>query len=112
MDIFGAIEGLVSTLVDAGLSASPDNQGLNPPCVYVHPGDITPLTLDGTYTMSAQVSLIAPNTSQKGNLVALNEMLDLVLTVLEPDGPIDTQGVASVNNKNLPAFSFPVNLDL
>lgn len=115
MDIPAAMESLVDTLRDAGLSATPNNQGLNPPCAFVHPGPINSSTLGDGYVMTAQVTLIARNSSQAGNLKALGELLTKALTVLEPDGPIVTDATAQIGNdpsKLLPAFTFPINIDL
>lgn len=112
MDIKASLEGLVTLLKAAGLSADLDNRKLNAPCAWVHPGDITPRDLQGGYTMAAQVTLVSRNTSPLGNLESLNTMLDKALTVIEPDTAIETDRTAAMGDKVLPAFTFTVNLDL
>lgn len=113
MNIQAALTGLVDLLKTTGLQGTDDNTGVNAPCFFVHTGPINASTLGDGYVMTAQVTLIAPNTSRKGNLKALQDMLTLALNVVEPDGPIDPNVTAEiVANKPLPAITFPVNLDL
>lgn len=112
MDVKASLQQLVDELVAATLKADIDNSKLNPPCAWVHPGPIRARDLADGYTMTAQVTLIAPNTSNIGNLDALSQLLTKALTKLEPDGPIETDAVATIAGKNLPAFTFPIDVDL
>ena len=112
MDVKGGLQLLVDELVEADVKADLDNSKLNPPCAWVHPGPIIARTLGDGYTMTAQVTLIAPNTSNVGNLDALSQLLTKALTKLEPDGPIETDAVVTIAGKNLPAFTFPIDVDL
>lgn len=111
MNIVAALQQLVAELVAAGLKANIDNSKVHPPCAWVHPGRIRASTLGDGYTMEAQVTLIAPNTSNVNNLTVLTDLLELALTKLEPDGDIETD-VATIAGKNLPALTFPCNIDL
>lgn len=112
MDIKAAIENLAVVLQSAGLKASSDNQKLNPPCAWIHPGPINASTLDGAFTMTAQVTLITPKTTPLNDLDKLSGMLVQLLTVLEPDGAIDTDTSAQIAQKLHPAFVVPVNIDI
>jgi hypothetical protein len=113
MDIEAGLRTVVDALAGAGVKASMDQGALNPPCAWVHTGPIVALTLAGAWQMTAQVTLIAKNTSNVGNLKALSELLELALTAVDPDGPIETDATAQLRDgKVLPAFTFPVNIEL
>lgn len=109
MKILESLAPVVLALKDAGVPANIDPAKLNPPCVWVQPTEVEATYLDGGGELSCDVYLVAPDTGLFESMVALEKMLAKVLTVLAPDGPIDTAaGIETSDNRVLPAFKFPL----
>lgn len=109
MKILESLVPLVEALKEAGISTNIDPARLNPPCAWIAPATLTPLTLDGSGDLACDVYLIAPDNGMFETMAALESMLALLLEVVDPDGEIDlAAGVQTSQNSVLPAFKVPV----
>lgn len=85
-EIRAALATLVGDLGDAGVAASVDPRGLNPPCAWVTLEQIDASLLCGDITASAVVLLIAPD---NGMVTAIDTLTDMLDGVLEAGLPVD-----------------------
>ncbi|MBF6483845.1 hypothetical protein IU431_06695 [Nocardia otitidiscaviarum] len=112
-DIAAQLEDVAAQLRAAGVRASVEPRDLNPPCAWVVGRSLAHELLSGGGTLTADVYLIAPDTGIMAALAALTELLDLALTVIEPDA--DTSLSESVTLPGgggpLPAYRLTVNLE-
>lgn len=109
MKILQALVPLVDALKSAGITTSIDPAQLNPPCAWVTPSTLEKSTLDGGGDLTCDVYLVTADNGLFESMVSLETMLAKVLTVIDPDGPIDVAaGVETSMNSVLPAFRIPV----
>ncbi|MCP2281066.1 hypothetical protein [Nocardia amikacinitolerans] len=112
-DVAAMLDGLAVELRAAGVRASVDPRDLNPPCAWVVGRSIAHELLGGGGTVTADVFLIAPDAGVPQAYRTLTGLLDLALTVLEPDA--DTSLSESVTLPGgggpMPAFRLTVNLE-
>lgn len=107
--ILESLAPVVLALKDAGVPANIDPAKLNPPCVWVQPTEVEETYLDGSGDLSCDVYLVAKDAGLFESMLALEKLLAKVLTVLDPDGPIDlAAGIETSDNRVLPAFKFPL----
>lgn len=95
-EIRGALSALVADLGTAGVTASVDPRGLNPPCAWVTLDRIAADLLCGEITAQAVVMLIAPDNGMVTAIDTLTDMLDGVLSAglpVDPDIRPDTANI-------------------
>lgn len=112
-----AVVAVRDALAGAGVVATIDPSTLVAPGAWVMPREIPEdaWTLTGPSTVSAYVYLIAGDVGVPEALDVLSELLAKTLTVLTPDGPVNTSTAVSLPDNPttaLPAFLVPVSLDL
>lgn len=109
-----AVQDVVDALADAGLSASTDPGAVQVPGAWLLPGDLTLDRLSGVDGVQRiDVHLVVPDTGVDGSRAALAALLDQVLVVIDPDGPIDTRALVQLpEGPPLPAFVVPVDVEL
>lgn len=81
MDILTPLKTLTNDLVAAGIRATMDGQDLNPPAVYVTPGNIEDLTFCGG-EMRAVMYLVVGDTLESRAVAALSDHLGPLLEAL------------------------------
>lgn len=107
----GPITDLVDLLTGAGLTASTDPGKLNLPGAWVTLDQVRVLTLAGQLRLECSVFLISPDTDDTRAIGQLAAMLDQLLTIGRPDGPVVTQGVVMpADTTPLPALRVPFHL--
>lgn len=88
-----------------------DPTELVPPGVLVSLSGFAVYTLDGIYAPTALVRAVVPDSPQAKAADELVELVNKLLDVVEPDGPITAIGLVLPNDPApLPCLSFPVNL--
>ena len=98
--------------VDGIRSASTDPAKISTPGVFVQCGPITIDKLDDGYTIEAQLRLVVADNGLVRSRDALIELLNKVLTVVDPDGPMTPQGVLLPGNPaSLPGLTVPVLIE-
>ena len=110
IDLTGPINDLVDTLEDAGIrSVSVDPAEINTPGVWVQ---FTGFEADllGGYTISTALVCIVGDISPLRSLATLSELVDKVLTVVDPSGPITAVAVNMPGAKPLPGLRIPFDL--
>lgn len=109
MKILESLAPVVLALKSAGITANIDPNKLNPPCAWVTPRSVERSTLDGVGDLTCDVYLVTADNGLFEAMFSLESMLAKALTVLDPDGPIETDaGIETSNNQVLPAFKFPL----
>lgn len=105
------MQALVDLLVAAGTSASLDPSDVNLPGCWLALDRVVPANMAGTLRLECQLYLIAPDTDPRRALDTLGPLLTTVTGVVDPDGPITTQGVVMPADPTpLPALAVPVYL--
>lgn len=109
----GVLDDVAAQLVDAGVrSASTDPAKVNTPGVFIACGPIEVTRLDGGQTITAQLHLVVGDNGVKRSRDALIELLNKVLTVVTPDGPMTPQAIQLPKSpKPLPGLIVPVNIE-
>ena len=107
-----ACQELADTLTAAGVPATLDRSRLKLPGAWITPGTARAHTLAGRGRARADVLLVVAQSNDLESLTALGGLLATALTVLTPDGDVDTSVVLPIGNNALPAFRLPVNLYL
>ncbi len=104
--IKAALEGLASDLTAGGLVASIDASELQAPCVWVDVDHLSPEFLDGDGTLWATLHLIAPNAAPVDALTMLDDLLEDVLELVDPEDDILAETVILPSNasEGLPAL--------
>lgn len=111
MDILTPLNHVAALINDAGLTASTDPTKLQPPCAWVHADRVRIVTLGGGIELSTFVDLVVPDYGPSRSLQALSALLGQVLTVLDPDGPVELdRAVELAQGGILPAFRIPVTV--
>lgn len=102
---------LVDLLRDADLRVEVDPSALVPPGVLVSLSGFAVYTMDGVYAPTVLVRAVVPDSDQDKAATELVELVNRLLEVVEPDGPITAVGLVLPNDPApLPCLSFPVNL--
>ena len=102
---------LVELLRAAGVRCEADPAQLVPPGVLVSLSGFAVLTLDGIHAPTALVRAVVPDSPTDKATAELVELVNQLLEVVEPDGPITALGLVLPNDPApLPCLSFPVNL--
>lgn len=108
-----ACQELADLLTAAGVPATLNKDRLETPGAWITPGKARGArTLAGGGVVEVSVLLVVPAAKEAEALKGLGRLLELALTVIDPDGAVDTSIVLPHNNNALPAFRLPVNLDL
>lgn len=110
--IVPACKDLRDRLAAAGVPASLDRSSLQIPGAWVTPANGATLTLGGVGRLRVEVLLVVQQSGDLESLTALSGLLDKVLTVVTPDGVVDTSVLFPHNNNLHPAFRVPVDLKL
>lgn len=88
-----------------------DPAQLVPPGVLVSLSGFAVFTMDGVYAPTALVRAVVPDSPADKASAELVELVNKVLEVLEPDGPVTAVGLVLPNDPApLPCLSFPLNL--
>jgi len=88
-----------------------DPAHLVPPGVLVSLSGFAVLTMDGLHAPTTLVRAVVPDSDQDKAATELVAIVNQLLEVLEPDGPITALGLVLPNDPApLPCLSFPVNL--
>lgn len=102
---------LVKLLRTAGVRCEADPAQLVPPGVLVSLTGFAAFTLDGIYAPTALVRAVVPDSAPDKAATELVGLVNTVLTVVAPDGPITALGLVLPNDPApLPCLSFPLNL--
>ena len=113
LDLDAAVALVIATLGDAGVPAVADARDVNPPMAWVTTGDLTIQTLAGGGSLVCNIDLIAPDLGETGSRPVLNGMLRKALTVITPDGPIETDRALPLRDgSTLPAYRIPVEVEV
>lgn len=107
-----ACRDLRDRLAGAGIPATLDRSSLPVPGAFVTPASGEALTLKGAGRLTVNILLVVQPAGDLEALTGLAELLAKTLTVLTPDGPVDTSVVFPHNNNLHPAFRVPVVLKL
>jgi hypothetical protein len=112
-----ALTGLRDLLNGApGIKSTLDPGTVQVPGAWIQLGTIPDdaYTLGGLSSIVANVYLVAPDSGAIASLDHLGNLLDQLLTVVEPDGPITSVPLVTPasNPAALPALMVPVSLDL
>lgn len=99
-----SLAGVVAALVEAGVPATTDPRDLIIPGAWVTVHDVIDPTLCGTYTVRADVCLIASDNGMTLELEALGALLDLAGDTLTFDEPIRPMTVTPPGMAALPAL--------
>ena len=101
---------LIATLNAAGLLAETDPRNLNPPCAWVSPKQIGPVTYADRIRITWDVYLIAPDTGDP-----LPHLQDLAAAAMDVFGVVEmtTTGitVANLSPDPLPALTLEVETE-
>ena len=109
--IVAAVDHLVATLAGAGLRVTTESSTVAPPGVWVQARTVEVETLDESSRLRVYVYLIASESGGRTALVALGELLDKALTVIDPDEPTElNHSVALPDSAPLPAYRLVVDL--
>lgn len=101
---------LRALLTGAGIRNAEDPAQLTPPGVLVQLQAFTQTTLDGLQ-LSTRLFCVVPDQDHERASAELVGLVNTVLTVLDPDGPITTASVVLPGDPaRLPALSIPLNL--
>jgi hypothetical protein len=105
---------LVGRLKEAGISASFDAGEVDVPGVWLASQNVNVQTLDGGATHLVWAYLLAPDNGVDDAHAGLRKLLDEVLEVIDPDGPVTTNEsvILPDNPTPLPAYRLPVELDV
>lgn len=103
---------LVELLRDTtNLRVEVDPSRLVPPGVLVSLSGFAIFTMDGIHAPTALVRAVVPDAPQDKAAAELVAIVNQLLEVLEPDGPITALGlVLPTDPAPMPCLSFPVNL--
>ncbi|MFJ3394003.1 hypothetical protein [Leifsonia aquatica] len=113
LDIDAAVALVIDKLGEAGVPAEADARDINPPMAWVTTGNLTIETLAGGGSLVVNIDLIAPNLGETETRPILNGMLHKALTVISPDGPIETDRALPLRDGSmLPAYRIPVAVEL
>ena len=105
------MQALVDLLRAADLSADLDPADVNLPGCWLALDRVGHANMAGTLRLECQLYLIAPDADPRRALDALGQLHHTVLSVLDPDGPVTTQGVVMPGDPTpLPALVVPVYL--
>lgn len=108
-----ACDELVAALTAAGVPASLNRAQVNTPGAWVVPQTVDITTLSGGGSVTVDVVLVAGDTGDRNALLALDGLLDKVLSLDLPfTAPVDTSYALVLTGPPLPAFRVPVALDL
>lgn len=108
--ILAGVKTLGELLSVAGVSATDDPGRLQVPGVWMSPRTADVTDLDGGYTVSVDLYLIVSDSGHP--LPALAKLLDQVLTVVDPDAPVDLAAPirTSTSESALPAWRLTVDI--
>lgn len=108
------VDELVALIKSAnGIRSVSDEAGkLNPPAVWVQTLGYTFNKLgQGSYTLNARLVLVVGDTDPRRARRALQQLLNKVLTVVSPAGPVTARTVLLPETQQLlPGLSVPVNV--
>lgn len=105
------LDQLLELLRAAGLKASMDPADLNLPGVWLAVDTVDVANLKGDLRLGCLLFLIAGDQDPRRAIGVCSAMFQKVLTVLSPDGAVQTQGVVMPADPTpLPALRVPVNL--
>lgn len=102
---------LVDSLTAAGLRATIDPRDVNAPAVWVSPRQIAHDILSGG-TVTVDLWLIAPDNGIPAALAVLADMLDTVLSVVDPDAPTSLAESLALPDTPAPLPAFRVTTEL
>ena len=101
---------ILDTLRRADLNAHSDPRDLDPPCVWISPSRITPLTLDGRSCIEWEAYLIAPDTGDP-----LPHLEALATKATDALGPLTLTTtaitIANISPDPLPALTFTLETE-
>lgn len=99
-----------------GIKATDDPDAVPAPGVWVSPREFDTddeLATWGSTPATVDLWLVAPAGGSHPQAVAqLAALLDQVLAVIDPSGPVQLNQILQLPNAALPAFRFPVQLQL
>lgn len=102
---------LLELLAAADVQASMDPAELNLPAAWLAVDAIRPVNLAMGLRLECRLFLISPDTDPLRAMEHLGTLYNKVLGVLQPDGPVVSQGVVMPGDPTpLPALSVPVYL--
>lgn len=108
------VAALLTQLRDGGIKATDDPDAVPAPGVWVSPRVIDTddeLATWGSTPVGVDLWLVAPaGGSHPDHVAQLCALLDQVLAVIDPSGPIETNQILALPNAALPAFRFPAQL--
>ena len=112
--VMPALLALVDELNDAGVPASLNRSEVNTPGAWVSPQTIDVTTLDGGGTARVHIVLVVGDLGDTASHTALLGLVDKVLTLglFPADEGIDTGWSLMLRDQPLPAYRFPIDLDI
>lgn len=110
--IVPALEDLRDVVISAGIPAHLERDKTPVPGAFVGPVNLHTPTLSGAMTLRAAVILVSGEVGEPASLLALAGLLEKLMSVIDPDGDIDTSLVFPVRNSPLPAWRVYVDLEL
>lgn len=105
------LDELVDLIDEAGLRVTIDPRNVNPPAVWISPRQIAHDLLAGG-TVTVDLWLIAPDNGTPAALKVLSEMLDVVLSVVDPDAPTSLAESLALPDTPAPLPAFRVTTEL
>lgn len=103
-----AVQTVRDALASAGIRSHVDPKRVAIPGAWINPREIRGTTLDGAMNVVLDVHLVVPDQAAGSALTQLDALLGRALTVIEPDGAIETAEVLQTDKYALPCFTVPV----
>lgn len=105
-----ALDLIRSQCLTAGIRAETDPRNVNAPGAWITVENVTHgATLDGA-RVRVNVYLVVPNTGTEQSLADLDDMLDRLTRVIDPDAPTTPTQIALPDGSELPAVRVTVDV--
>lgn len=112
MSLIAALDELTAILKQAGIRAHIDPQKVSAPGAWIAVESLFPARLDGSMIARAKVHLIRHNLPTRQVLPLLESDLAKALTVITPDGDIETDAHIATESGPLPCFIIPLDIHI